>query len=86
MLTSQLKRASISVAANTAEGYKKKTAGSKLNYLNIAEGSLEEIKYFFISLATLCICPEKESQALTEKAEEVGRLIHGYAEGIKNDS
>ncbi len=84
-LTSQLKRASISVAANIAEGYKKKTAPSKLNYLNISEGSLEEIKYYFILAMDLEYISEAESNKLTEDAEEVGRLLNGYANGIKKN-
>lgn len=84
VLTSQLKRAAISVAANIAEGYKKKTTASKLNFLNISEGSLEEIKYYFILAADLEYITDKGNQVLTGRAEEVGSLINGYIEGIKN--
>lgn len=45
-LTNQLRRASVSIAANISEGYKKKTIPNKLNFINIAEGSLEEVKYY----------------------------------------
>ena len=85
VLTSQFRRATISVAANVAEGYKKKTTPSKLNYLNISEGSLEEIKYYFILAGDLEYITEFEANSLTEKAEEVGRLLNGYIEGIKKN-
>lgn len=84
VLTSQLKRATISVAANIAEGYKKKTSASKLNYLNISEGSLEEIKYYFILATVLDYIQEKDAVKLTDMADEVGRLLIGYMDGIKN--
>lgn len=47
-LTSQMRRAAISIPANKAEGYKKKSLKDKLRFFNIAEGSLEELKYCLI--------------------------------------
>ncbi|MGZ3864098.1 MAG: four helix bundle protein [Bacteroidia bacterium] len=84
-LTSQLRRAAVSVPANIAEGYKKKTAAAKMNYLNISEGSLEEIKYYFILATDLEYLTQNEFDKLTENAEEVGRLLNGYYNGIKNN-
>lgn len=47
-LTSQFRRAAVSVAANIAEGYKKKDFKSKLNFLNVAHSFLEECRYYII--------------------------------------
>ncbi len=44
-LTSQIRRASISIPANIAEGFKKKTKPDKARFMNIAQGSLEECRY-----------------------------------------
>jgi four helix bundle protein len=46
-LTSQLRRAIISVPANIAEGFKKKGKLDKARFMNIAQGSLEECRYYF---------------------------------------
>ncbi|HOT14798.1 MAG TPA: four helix bundle protein [Bacteroidales bacterium] len=45
-LTSQYRRASVSVAANIAEGFRKKTNTEKLRYYNISQGSLDECSYY----------------------------------------
>ena len=47
-LTSQLRRAAVSVPANFAEGFKKRSRADKIRIYNIAQGSLEECRYFLI--------------------------------------
>lgn len=47
-LTAQFRRASISVPANIAEGFKKKSKLDKMRFMNIAQGSLEECRYYLI--------------------------------------
>jgi four helix bundle protein len=81
-LTSQTRRAATSIAANITEGYKKKTKASKLNYLNISEGSFEEVKYYLILAKDLGYIDELDYSQLFSKAEEVGRLLNGYSEAI----
>ena len=44
-LTSQYRRASVSIAANIAEGFKKRGQKDKARFMNIAQGSLEECRY-----------------------------------------
>ena len=81
-LTSQVRRAAVSIAANISEGHKKKTVPNQLNYLNISEGSLEEVKYYLILSKDLNYIQETEYLALFNSAEEVGRLINGYEKFI----
>lgn len=47
-LISQMRRASVSVPANIAEGFKRRDQNEKVRFYNIAEASLEELKYYFI--------------------------------------
>jgi four helix bundle protein len=81
-LTNQVRRAAISIAANICEGYKKKTIPNQLNYINIAEGSLEEVKYYLILSKDLNYIDQTIFGQLNNAAEEVGRLINGYEKAI----
>lgn len=81
-LTSQIRRAAVSIAANISEGHKKKTIPNQLNYLNISEGSSEEVKYYLILAKDLNYIDHATLDRLNNSAEEVGRLINGYEKAI----
>lgn len=80
-LVSQMRRAAISVPANIAEGFKKKTKADKVNYLTIAYGSLEEMRYYLILSNDLKYCDTVE---LEKQTHEVGKLLGLYRSKIEN--
>jgi four helix bundle protein len=47
-LTAQLRRAAVSVPANIAEGFRRRGKPDKVRFLNIAQASLEECRYYLI--------------------------------------
>lgn len=83
-LCSQFQRAAVSIAANIAEGYRKKGAADKLRFLNISQGSLEECRYYIILAKDLQYINDDNYYQLTERLEEASRLLNGYYRGIKN--
>ena len=78
-LTDQLIRSSRSIPANIAEGFRKHSEADKGRFLNIAEGSLEECRYYLILARDLGYI---EINNLWEMSEEVGRLLNGYRTAI----
>jgi len=78
-LTSQIRRAAVSVPANIAEGFPKRSAADKSRFFNIAQGSLEEVHYYLILAKDL---EYGDPAKLLEKYSEVGRLLSGYARKI----
>jgi four helix bundle protein len=78
-LTSQLRRAAISIPANIAEGFKKKGTADKLRFYNISEGSIEECRYYLILAKDLSY---GDSTTLMTRLEEVSKLLIAYSKGI----
>ena len=54
-LAQQLRRSAVSIAANIAEGFKKRSIPDKARFMNIAQGSLEESRYYLILINDLPI-------------------------------
>lgn len=85
-LTSQVRRAATSVAANIVEGYRKKGKADKVRFFNISEGSLDEVKYFLILSKDLEYLPVEKYKKLMNLAEEVSRLLSSYINAISRNS
>ena len=78
-LTCQLRRAAVSIPANIAEGFKKRGKADKVRFLNIAQGSLEESRYYLILTADLKYGEVSELQL---QIEEVSKLLEAYSGAI----
>jgi four helix bundle protein len=78
-LTSQLRRAAVSIPANIAEGFKKKGRADKARFMNIAQGSLEESRYYLILSRDLGY---GDSAGLNSQLEEVSKLLEAYSSAI----
>jgi len=80
-LTSQFRRAAVSIPANIAEGFRKKGKADKLRFYNIAQGSLEECRYYLILTKDLEYSDVSKSISLLE---EVSKLLEAYSRGLRN--
>ena len=79
-LTSQLRRSAVSVPANIAEGYRKRTIPDKSKFLNIAQGSLDETHYYLILAQDLGYV---KTDVLQNNLEDVARLLTAYYNAVE---
>ena len=79
-LTSQLRRAAVSVPANIAEGFRRSGDADTVKFLNYAQGSVEECRYFLILTNDLGYADTSEFE---EQLEEVSKVLNGYANAIR---
>ncbi len=78
-LSSQFRRAAVSIAANIAEGFRKRGKADKLRFLNIAQGSLEESRYYLILARDL---DYGDVSDLETALVEVSKLLEAYSKAI----
>ena len=82
-VTSQIRRAAVSIPANIGEGFIKTGTKDKMRFYNIAQGSLEELKYYLILINDLNYY---KTFNLKEMADEVGMILNGYIKSILNSN
>ena len=85
-LTSQFRRAAVSIEANIAEGYKKISKVDKLRFLNISEGSLSECRNYIILSRDLDYIDDKQYSQLYYSIEETSKLLTAYSKSIINNN
>ena len=78
-LSSQMRRAAVSIAANIAEGFRKRGRADKARFMNVAEGSIEESRYYLILAQDLGYGDTTKLMALLE---EVSRILNAYSKAI----
>lgn len=81
-VTSQLRRAAISIPANFAEGFRKTGKADKLRFYNIAQGSLEECRYYLRLVSDLNYATTNE---LRMELEEISKMLTSYMRRIRTD-
>ena len=74
-LCSQMRRAAVSVPANIAEGFSKRGRADKARFMNTAQASLEELRYYFILARDLTYLKQDEQW---RDLDEVSRLLGAY--------
>ena len=86
-LTTQMRRAAVSVACNIAEGHGRRSTSDRVHFLVIARGSLFEIETQALIAADLEFIEESDAEQLVARTTEVTRLLNGlirhYIRGAK---
>ncbi len=82
-ITSQLRRAAISVPSNIAEGANRAGKREYLQFLSIASGSLAEEKYLLCLSMDLGYLDKTQYAEITLKAEEASKALSGLAAAVR---
>ena len=85
-LTSQFRRAAVSIEANIAEGYKKLSKADKLRFFNISQGSLEECRNYILLSRDLKFADDEVIQLLYQQIEQASWFLNKYCQGIINNN
>jgi len=84
-LTSQFRRAAVSIEANIAEGYKKLSKADKLRFMNISQGSIEECRDYILLSRDLQYIDELQFSELYNLLEDASKMLYLYCNGIINN-
>ena len=83
-LTSQIRRAAVSVPANIAEGAARSGRGEFFQFLSVASGSLAEVETMLILAGRLQLMSEQKMQALLDQADEISRMLGGQKRSLRS--
>lgn len=82
-LSSQIKRAVISISSNIAEGFSRKTSKDKVQFYHVALGSLTEVQNQLLIARDLGFLDKKNFHELAEKTVETSRLINSLIKNLQ---
>ena len=81
-LTSQIRRAAVSISCNVVEGYERGSQKELTRFLLIARGSNAEVQAQLLIAKDLGYLKEKDFAKLAEQSVEVNKLINGLRKGV----
>jgi four helix bundle protein len=82
-LIDQLCRAAASVPANIAEGKGRNSLREYVQFLSIAKGSVEEVKYFLLLSRDLMYLSTKDYDEITDKYDQIGKMLNGLMTSLR---
>jgi len=85
-LTSQMRRASVSIGANIAEGSCRRGDVDFARFLQMAAGSASEVEYHLLLARDLNLLEASDNQRLSEEAVEVKRMLASLMQKLRADS
>jgi four helix bundle protein len=82
-LTSQMRRAAVSIPSNIAEGQGRSTTRDFLHFLSIAQGSVKEVETQILIAERLDYATKQTTASLLDQTKQVGRLLSGLSNSLK---
>jgi four helix bundle protein len=85
-LVSQMRRASVSIASNIAEGQARLTTGEFRHFLGIARGSVLEVETQVLLSERLKMLDHKKVESLLRESNEIKRMLHGLSKSLERST
>ena len=82
-LTSQIRRAAISIPSNIAEGASRETTKDFLRFIGISNGSLAELQTQLIIAKNLGFIDDKKLLTIRDAGDEIGRMLNGLQKTLQ---
>ncbi|WP_281408612.1 four helix bundle protein [Rhizobium tropici] len=84
-LVSQIRRASVSIAANIAEGYGREATGAYVHHLKIAQGSLKELETHLILSTRIGIVAFEQVRPAMSTSDEIGKMLRSLMRRLQDE-
>jgi len=84
-LTSQVRRAAVSVPSNIAEGHGRRSGREFVRFLNIAHGSLMEVETQLRIANDLGFLSARDLECMLKTTAEIGRVLYGLLQSVDTD-
>jgi four helix bundle protein len=82
-MTSQIRRAAVSVAANIAEGHGRENSGSFVQFLRMSQGSLKELETHLLLAVRVNLATVQQMEPLLQKCDEIGRMLRSLIRSVQ---
>jgi four helix bundle protein len=85
-LTAQIRRASVSIAANIAEGYGRELTGSFIQFLRVSQGSVKELETHWLIAERIGLATAEETASLLKTCERLSKMLRGLIRALERKS
>lgn len=82
-ISSQMRRAAVSIASNIAEGRRRGTDADFLHFLRMAHGSVAELETQLLISSELGFCERKEYERMRASLVEISKMLHGMMKKLQ---
>ena len=85
-LTSQMRRASVSIASNIAEGYGRESTAQFVQFLRISQGSSKELETQILIAERVGTLGSEQASTLMKLSDDVGKMLRGLIRALEAKS
>lgn len=85
-LTTQMRRASVSIAANIAEGNGRETSGAYVQFLRVSQGSLKELETHLFLAERVGLVSGQQTEPILDECDRLGRMLRALIRAIQDKS